>query len=67
MPSRICAMLENVFPTPGFLKYSLMFSFNTSDFIFLYLNIDPPIIYFEITRGRGDSVLIFHLNNCDAK
>lgn len=40
MPSRISAILENVFPTPGFLKYPLMFSFKTFDytiFTFKYL------------------------------
>lgn len=36
LPSRICVMLETVFPIPEFLKNLLMFSFNTYYFNFLH-------------------------------
>lgn len=61
----ICSRLENVFPTIGYKTYSFMSSFNRFDFTFCIYIFDPYVIYFKITRVGGNSVLIFHLDNCD--
>lgn len=45
--------------------HSLMSSFNRFDFTFYIYIFDPCVIYFKITRVGGNSVLIFHLGNCD--